>query len=454
MKANIFKQYDIRGIAGTDLKTEDVAAIGGALAGFFAERGENRVVLCQDVRDSSPRIAAELGRALAEGGMRVTDIGIHPTPVAYFATHALSIPACVMVTASHNPAEYNGMKICSGYSSIFGQDIARIRDMAMEWDGAQKPGGAGYIERYDGIADDYIKYICGSITPRRSLSIAIDAGNGSAGPIAERLYTQLGCHVYPMFCEPDPSFPNHHPDPTIPANLEQLKGQVLERGLDMGLAFDGDGDRLGVIDGDGNIIWGDGLQVLFWRQLLEKCPGAEVLVEVKCSQALYEEAGRLGGRPFFHQTGHSLIKDTMKKRKLLFAGEMSGHMFFADEYFGFDDALYAGARLVQLVAGAEESLSELASTIPAYHATPEIRLECDEDRKTAVMQGISGYFQKSGQQVVTVDGVRVLFEDGWGLLRQSNTQPVIVMRAEGKTPEAMERIAYTMQSAFDKFNKV
>lgn len=457
MNKSIFKQYDIRGIADTDLTDSHVKAIAGGLAAFFRQQGEHKVIVCQDVRDSSPRVANTLIRALADAGMDVLDIGVHPTPVCYFATHKLQISACVMVTASHNPAEYNGMKINSRYASIYGDDIQQILRLSsppVSSGGAPAGNGeapAGSISKYESIEEDYINYICERIRPTKRLRIGIDAGNGTAGPVARRLYERLGCEVHDLYCDPDPAFPNHHPDPTIPANLDALQRLVLDEGLDMGLAFDGDGDRLGVVDDRGEILWGDSLQILFWRDIMPRHPGSEVIVEVKCSQALYEEALRLGGKPFFYKTGHSLIKAKMKEKGLLFAGEMSGHMFFADEYLGYDDALYAGARLVRLLADKGRVLSREVADMPRYYATPEIRLDCPDERKRKLMQDITAHFVDGGADVITVDGVRVIFEDGWGLLRQSNTQPIIVMRAESKTPEGLQRIRRTMEQTYAAF---
>ncbi len=434
----VFKEYDLRGIADVDLTNEVAHRIGLAIGTYFRRNGEFCAIVCQDVRDSSPRIAENIKEALKKTGLRVIDIGVYPTPVCYFAGHRLGITASVMITASHNPPEYNGMKITSKGLTIHGTQILEIKKLAIEGDFDYHNGGS--IEAYDAIENDYIEYLCENIKLMRSLKIAIDAGNGCSGPIAERLYKALGCDVEPLYCVPDPSYPNHHPDPTIPNNLEDIRSLVIEKGLDCGIAFDGDGDRLGVVDEKGNIIWGDMLQILFWREILPKYPSAKAIIEVKCSKALVNEVEKLGGKPFYYKTGHSLIKSKMQEDGLVFAGEMSGHMFFADEYFGFDDALYAGARLIRLLSKNKLSLSGLLNGISQYYATPEIRLDCREEEKDKLMASVSEHFKESGYEIIDIDGVRVNFEDGWGLLRKSNTQPVIVMRAEAESQEGLELI--------------
>nr|WP_122013295.1 phosphomannomutase/phosphoglucomutase [Maliibacterium massiliense] len=447
MNPSIFKEYDLRAIADKDLTDGVVRNIGLALGTYFMRGGEKEVILCQDVRFSSPRIAKGIAQAMAEAGCDVIDIGVYPTPVCYFAGKKLQISASIMITASHNPSEYNGMKITSRDANIYGEEIQKIRRMAEQEDFVY---GVGSVRTYDTIEDDYIDYITSIVKLARPLRIGIDAGNGAAGHTAKRLFEALGCQVEALYCDPDPAFPNHHPDPTIPKNLEALTAQVLAKGLDCGLGFDGDGDRLGVVDDAGNIIWGDMLQILFWRDLMPRHPGSEVIVEVKCSQALVDEAKRLGGKPFFYKTGHSLIKAKMREKGLLYAGEMSGHMFFADEYFGYDDAMYAGARLLRLLADSDKKMSQMLGSVPAYVATPEMRIACAEELKAPLMQRIVKRFSDGPNQVITVDGARVIFPDGWGLLRQSNTQPILVMRAESTSKEGLARIVAELQRAVEE----
>lgn len=478
----VFKANDIRAIADTELTDTAVARIGAAIGAYFLQHGEEQAIVCQDVRPSSPRVAKGICNALTKAGISVVDIGIYSTPVCYFASHHLEISAAVMVTASHNPAEYNGMKITSNYMTIFGDEIRRIKDIALgnavaspqtssrdkkdlteiqssssncfkEQDALsgsrQNPEAPpATITRYASIEDEYVDYIAERVKLARPLRVGVDAGNGAAGHTAIKLYEALGCEVVPIFCEPDPTFPNHHPDPTIPENLTSLIKAVQEYDLDVGLGFDGDGDRLGVVSDQGEIIWGDMLQILFWRQLLKDRPGLEAPIEVKCSQTLFDEVKRLGGKPFFHKTGHSFIKATMKERGLLFAGEMSGHLFFADEYFGFDDALYAGARLLRLLSEADRRLSAIMDELPKTVATPEIRIDINQSAREELMARIKAHFRATGLEVIEVDGVRVNFPDGWGLLRLSNTQPIMVMRAEASDERALEKIVAEMWGAF------
>ncbi|MDR0287575.1 MAG: phosphomannomutase/phosphoglucomutase, partial [Clostridiales bacterium] len=365
LNANIFKEYDIRGIADIDFEEKNLNRISYALGMFFSKRGVSDIVVSGDVRPSTERIKNQLVSRLMNCGFTVYDCGYIPTPLNYFAVKILGKSAGIMVTASHNPSEYNGFKITYGDSTVYGKDIQEIYDYARQNEYGMSEA-RGELITIDNILEQYVEYVCERIKPARKLKVVLDAGNGVAGPAASTLFKALGCETVELFCNPDPNFPNHHPDPTIPENLVSLQKKVLDTGADLGLAFDGDGDRLGVIDEKGNIIWGDKLQILFWRELLPKYPAAEVLVEVKCSQALFDEAKKLGGKPFFYKTGHSLIKAKMRERNLLFAGEMSGHMFFADEYFGYDDALYAGARLIRLLASKDGKLSELFKDVPDY----------------------------------------------------------------------------------------
>ena len=441
---SIFKEYDIRAIADRDL-TDDVAeAIGRAAGTYFMRKGERDVVLCRDARLSSPRIARAVANALVKTGCNVVDIGMNPTPLCYFGARHLGFTASVMVTASHNPAEYNGMKINSDGTSIFGEEIQKIRVMAQTGD---VDLGEGSYRTYDGVEDAYVDWVREHIQLERKMHIAVDTGNGSAGPVSRRLFAALGCEAEILFEEPDGHFPNHHPDPTIPKNLEALRKVVLEKGYDFGVGFDGDGDRIGVVDDKGQMIWGDMLQIVFWREIMKKHPNSAVIVEVKCSRALYEEAEKLGGKPFFYKTGHSLIKAKMREEGLLFAGEMSGHMFFADEYFGFDDALYAAARLLRTLSRTNRRLSEMFDGVPKYCATPEIRIPCDEGEQDALIARARAHYEALGFPMITIDGLRVNFEGGWGLLRKSNTQPIIVMRAEASDPKTLAAIEADLHAA-------
>lgn len=447
ISSTIFKEYDLRGIADTELTGDVVQKIGSAIGTFFRQRDETNVILCRDNRLSSDRIAAQISDALQKAGCMVVDIGMHPTPLCYFASQKLGISASVMITASHNPAEYNGMKICSRNMSIFGEEIRQIQRIA---NAGAFAVGQGSVRKYHTIENDYLADIQQRIQLAKPLHIALDTGNGSAGPVAQRLFEALGCIVEPLNIKPDGQYPNHHPDPTIPENLEDIREEVIQKHLDCGLAMDGDGDRLGVIAEDGSIIWGDTLQILFWREILASHPKADALIEVKCSQALYDEVIKLGGVPFFYKTGHSLIKAKMREMGLLFAGEMSGHMFFADEYYGFDDAVYAGARLLRILSTATKSMTQLLLNNPQYHVTPEIRIACAESKKDIAITYAREYYLAHHYQAETIDGIRVQFEDGWGLLRKSNTQPIIVMRAEASTKAGLNTIVANLTKVLEE----
>lgn len=440
----IFRKYDIRGKAELDFSDGAVELIGLGLGTFFQQKGEREVVVCRDNRASSPRLKTALCKGLLQTGCNIIDIGENPTPVCYFALQKLAKTAGVMITGSHNPPEDNGFKISSGGSTIYGQEIQSIKNIIED---DLFSSGTGQLTEYN-ITKEYLKYITSKISLSRPLKVVIDAGNGTAGPLAVELYNRLGCEVIELYCDSDSNFPNHHPDPTVPENLRDLQHMVSKVKADVGLAFDGDGDRVGVVDNLGNIIWGDILQILFWREILPHNPGTPVIVEVKCSQALVEEAKRLGGNPFFYKTGHSLIKAKMKEVGALFTGEMSGHFFFADEYFGYDDALYSGARLLRLLSKSQESLSHLLSDIPPYISTPEIRLPYPDSYKQKLIQRIKENFIREGYEVVDVDGARIIFPNGWGLLRCSNTQPVVVMRAEAKDQTSLESIVTMLKTKF------
>lgn len=441
---HIFREYDIRGKEQTDFTDEAVELLGLGLGTYFLQKGERDVVVCQDNRASSPRLKTALNKGLLQTGCNVIDIGENPTPVCYFGLQHLSLTAGVMITGSHNPPEDNGFKISSAGSTIFGKEIQRIKEIVVD---GHFLSGLGQLTKYD-IKEDYLKYLISRIHLYRPLKVVIDAGNGTAGPLAVELFNRLGCEVIELYCESDSCFPNHHPDPTVPDNLRDLQQRVLQEKADVGLAFDGDGDRLGVVDNLGKIIWGDILQILFWREILPQNPGTPVIVEVKCSQALVEEAKSLGGNPFFYKTGHSLVKAKMKEVGALFTGEMSGHFFFADEYFGYDDALYAGARLLRLLSQSKKSLSQLLNNIPSYVSTPEIRLPFSDNYKKELIQRIKEKFVGEGYEVIDVDGARVIFPNGWGVLRYSNTQPVVVMRAEAKDQASLGDIVNILKTTF------
>lgn len=456
---HVFREYDVRGDAERELTSELARLLGRAFGELARQHGCAEAVVGRDNRLSSPRLRDAVVQGLAEAGLAVVDLGQVITPTFYFARVHYGIDAGVMITASHNPGDENGFKLALGRGTLYGEDIAALGRRVAELAGAapmtaSQPATAPPLAlRHIDPRPDYIDAIASRIRLARPLKVAVDCGNGTASDVAPEVLRRLGCQVVPLFCESDPRFPNHHPDPVRPENLRQLIATVREQGCDLGLGVDGDGDRIGAVTDDGRILWGDQLMILFWREILPRYPGATALIEVKCSQALVDEVERLGGRPRFHRTGHSYIKASLYADGAPFAGEMSGHLFFADEWFGFDDALYAGARLCRLVAAADQPLSALAATLPAYESTPEVRVPCPDDRKLAVVAEIQRRFA-ARRPVVDVDGVRVLFPDGWGLVRASNTQPVLVARCESRTAAGLRAICAELERELAAFPEV
>lgn len=435
MNPLIFREYDIRARVGIDLTDAEVFDLGRALGTYYRRQGKRRLVVGRDCRLSSPEWQARLMAGLGACGCQVMDLGMCPTPALYFAVRHFEAEGGIIVTASHNPPEFNGLKICNGYHTIFGEEIQELLRLAQQGDFLS---GTGSLETQE-ILPAYQDYLAQNLSISRPLRIGLDAGHGTAGVVALPLFRRLGCEVWPLYCNPDGRFPAHEPDPVIEANLADLKNLVLERRLDLGVAYDGDGDRLGVIGPRGEVIWGDQLLVLFSRAVLADHPGAVIIGEVKCSQRLYDDVARHGGRPLMWKTGHSLIKQKMVEEGALLAGEMSGHLFFADRYFGYDDAIYATGRLLELLAGTGQSLTDLLADLPPACITPEIRRDCPDELKFRVVESVkarlAGLFP-----VIEVDGVRFLHPEGWGLVRASNTQPALVLRFEAASEEALQEI--------------
>ena len=435
---SIFRMYDIRGRVGTDLDEAAVRAIAGAFGRYVQEQGRNKIIVGRDNRFSSPRFRELVVETLLPAGLDVVDIGEVITPMFYFASRHLDIDAGIMITASHNPGDDNGFKLLLGSSTIYGEDILKIARLAEAGDYTSS-ASKGNLSFYD-ISSAYRQDIMKRIKlGERQLKVVVDCGNGTASFIAPRLLRELGCEVIELYCDSDPSFPNHHPDPVKVENCQDLIQVVKAEGADLGIGFDGDGDRLGVVDTEGNIIWGDMLMILYWREILPSYPGTDCIVEVKCSQSLIDEINRLGGKPLIYKTGHSLIKAKMKEIGAVFTGEMSGHMFFADEYYGYDDALYAAARLLRILSNSEQSLSELLADVPRYYATPELRVKSSDSEKFKVVERVLSHF-RNHHEVIDIDGARILFPGGWGLVRASNTGPELIVRCEAGTPEELERI--------------
>lgn len=437
LSREIFREYDIRGVAGRDLTPDVARAVGGAFAALLAERGiHGPVVVGRDNRPSGNDLHRELVAGLLASGIDIVDIDVVPTPVAYWAQHNLDVVAGIQITGSHNPPEYNGFKLGVGRASIYGADIQHIYDLAAA---GNFPTGKGTLRSepiIDRYIDDVVQHV-GKIS--RPMRIAVDAGNGAGALVAPKLFQKLGVETTCLFCDSDGTFPNHHADPTVPENLADLINEMYKGGYDFGVAFDGDADRIGTVERDGNIIWGDYLLILYARDVLERVPGAPIIFDVKCSQALPEAIEKAGGIPIMWKTGHSLIEEKMHELHAPLAGEMSGHMYFDEGWYGFDDALYGAARLIRIVADSGRSLHELLADVPRFVSTPEIRVDCPDDRKFGIVADAVKYFG-ARHETIDVDGVRIVYPDGWGLIRASNTQPVIVLRFEARTREQLDAI--------------
>ncbi len=429
-----FREYDIRGIAGTEI-TEDLARqLGLAYAALLPSHETRPVIVGRDVRLSGPSLMAAVIEGVLEGGRDVMDIGMGPTPLAYYGVFHLNGAGCIQITASHNPGDYNGFKMMQDRDSLHGEAIQHIKSLILSPPVKAKRRGKTSEAH---IHDDYMTFVASDCTLDRPLKVVIDAGNGPSGILAGPIYRDLGCDVIELFCEPDGTFPNHHPDPTVEENMRDISRTVIQHGADLGIAFDGDGDRIGVVDEHGRIIYGDMLLLLLSRHLFEQHPGATVISEVKCSRHLYDDIAAHGGNAIMWCTGHSPIKAKMKETGALLAGEMSGHMFFADRFFGFDDAVYAGARIMQAVARQNAPLSHMLEDVPRFVTTPEIRVDCADARKFDLVEEAKAHFSNLGYKIIDVDGMRLEFGDGWALLRASNTQPSLVLRFEAPSDSRM-----------------
>ncbi len=445
----IFREYDIRGVVDRDLTEDVVHDIGRAYGTIVTTEGGKEVCCGRDGRLHSKRLQAALMAGLSSTGLKVRDIGQCPTPVLYFSLFHLNVDGGIQITGSHNPPEFNGLKMCMGTSTIYGKQIQKIRKVIEEGDFNE---GNGVIEKYQ-ILPEYFAYLKENINISRPLNVVLDCGNGVSALVAPDAFSQAGCKVESLFCQVDGNFPNHHPDPTVMANLKDLKNTVKATGADIGIAFDGDGDRIGVVDEKAKVIFGDKILLLLARNLLEEHPGSAVIGEVKCSHILYQDIEAHGGKAIMWKTGHSLIKQKMKETGALLAGEMSGHIFFADRFFGFDDATYAALRLCEILAAADAPLSSLLKGLPETVSTPEIRVDCEEEQKFRLVEMVKEGLMRDGFDVIDVDGARVVFNDGWGLLRASNTQPVLVLRFEANTPERLEEIRQLVEGRLDEAKK-
>ena len=445
MNPNIFREYDIRGVVDEDIGDEDVRRIGKSVGTYLRKADQTRLIVARDCRLSSDRYRRLLIEGLVGTGCDVVDIGICPTPVFYFAIREIDMEGGVMITASHNPPEYNGFKLCGGYDTLFGEEIQAVRRIMESGDFLSGDGGVASTDPMPA----YIDFMKKNIRISRPLRVGIDAGNGTAGVVAVPVLSALGCEVHDIYCDMDGHFPNHEADPTVDENMADLITLVREKNLDIGIGYDGDGDRIGVIDDHGNVIRGDQLMIIFAREILSRKPGATIISEVKSSQTLYDDIEKHGGHALMWKTGHSLIKQKMKTVDAALAGEMSGHMFFADRYFGFDDAVYASCRLLEIMTATGRTISDLLADVPRVVNTPEIRVPCPDDRKFEVVDAITAYFRQR-RKIIDVDGVRVLFDEGWGLVRASNTQPVLVLRFEAYSKKALDEIRTEVESVLSK----
>jgi phosphomannomutase/phosphoglucomutase len=432
---HVFREYDVRGVVGKDLNEEFVFNLGRAIGTYARRKKIKNMTVGRDCRLSSDAYHHSIIKGLNAAGITTIDIGLCATPMLYFSVRYLRVGGGIMITGSHNPPDFNGFKICIGHGTIYGDQIQELRKIM---ESGQYSKGLSIAKQKD-ISQDYENYLFNGITMKRKLKVVVDGGNGVGGHFAVPLFKRFGCDVTPIYCDPDGRFPNHFPDPTVEKNLTELIRQVRKHKADLGLAFDGDADRLGVISDKGEIIWGDKLLLLFARHILKEHPGATIIGEVKCSQVLFDDIQKHSGKAIMWKAGHSLIKAKMKETSALLGGEMSGHFFFADRYFGYDDAIYAALRLLEILSRTEKKISELFADVPKTYSTPEIRVDCPDSKKIKVVNQIKKQFENT-PGLVDIDGIRIPFPDGWALVRSSNTQPVIVLRFEASSPKSLQEI--------------
>lgn len=445
----IFRQYDVRGVWEKDLTPEVVELLGRGFASYLLkalEKDKAKISVGWDARLHSPAIRDSLIKGFTESGIDVIDLGMCPTPLQYYTLHRLPVEGGVMITGSHNPPEFNGFKMSVGKGTIFGDAIQDVRKII---DAEDFRSGSGSVEEY-AVIDDYVDFVKGKFGDLSGIKVVVDAGNGTGGVVAPRIMKALGAEVIELYCDPDGNFPNHHPDPTLEESLVDLVERVKAEKAHAGIGYDGDADRIGVVDEEGNVVWGDKLMIIFSRDILEENPGAKVIGEVKCSQTLYDDIAAHGGVPIMWKTGHSLIKEKMKKEDALLAGEMSGHLFFKHRYFGYDDAVYASMRLMEIIkkAGEPYSTKALLRGVPDVFATPEIRFDCPDEIKFGIVEKAQNAFNE--YESITIDGIRIKFEDGWALIRASNTQPVLVLRFEAQSEVRLAEIRSFVEGRLNK----
>lgn len=445
MNAQIFREYDIRGVVEVDLTPEVVVDLGRGIGSYLKRHGASLIALGRDGRTSSPDIRESFLDGMLSTGMDVVDLGLVPTPLTYYATHVMEVDGSVMITGSHNPPEFNGFKICLGHESIYGTEIHNIRKIIESRDFEK---GTGKLTQHD-LIPQYITDLTKNLNLARPVKVAVDCGNGVGGLTARKVFTNLGCKPEMLFEEVDGSFPNHHPDPTVEKNLVDLKRAVLDGGMEIGIAFDGDADRIGVVDEKGGVVWGDQILAILARDLLVEKPGSTIIGEVKCSQLFFDDIEKHGGKAIMWKVGHSLIKSKMSETGALLAGEMSGHIFFKHRYYGFDDAIYVAGRMLEIVSRSNKPVSKFLEDWPKLYNTPEIRVDCPDEIKFSVVEQVREKF-RSKYKVVDVDGMRLIAPGGWGLLRASNTQPVLVMRFEAESQKRLLEIQHEVESALDE----
>jgi phosphomannomutase/phosphoglucomutase len=448
MNPEVFREYDVRGIVDQDLNADFVRTLGKAVGAYALRHQVRTMTVGRDCRLSSEAYLNAVAEGIRSTGIDVIDLGLCATGMLYYSIRHLKTDGGVMVTGSHNPPEFNGFKICIGPDTIYGDQIQELRKIMEK---SQYPSGNGDMSRHD-ITRSYQDYLVQNVTVRPGLKVAVDAGNGVGGLFALPILKRLGCEITDIYCDPDGRFPHHFPDPTVPENLKDLIALVRETKADVGIAYDGDADRIGVVTDEGKILWGDELLLLFSRFILQKNPGAAIIGEVKCSQKLYDDITAHGGRPIMWKAGHSLIKGKMKEEKALLAGEMSGHLFFADRYFGYDDAIYASIRLLEILSLSGQRISDLMADVPVTYSTPEIRVACPDHVKFQVVEAVKAHFRKDFK-IIDIDGVRIPFADGWGLIRSSNTQPVLVLRFEAATQARLQDIRQMIEGVLEKILK-
>ena len=450
LNQQIFRQYDIRGIVDQDLSNENLYLIGKGFGTFLRNLNQKSIVIGGDARLTTPEYKASFVKGLMETGMDVTDIGFVATPILYFAIWYYKVDAGTMITASHNPSNYNGIKLNLGLASVYGEDIQKVYNIIAN---EEFVSGEGTFKEDRDVVPAYHKYIVENIDMKRPMKVVVDGGNGAGGPFLPPILRELGCEVVELYCEPDGTFPNHHPDPTVLKNNKDLIAKVLEVGADIGLGLDGDADRIGVIDEKGNMLYGDQILNIIARDFLAKNPGEAVLADVKCSKNLYDDIAKHGGKPIMYKTGHANIKNEMKSTGVKVGGEMSGHIFLGDRYLGFDDAIYVCCRFTEIAAKTDIPVSRFLEDQPIMFNTPEIHYHVPEEKKFDIVNKIRDEFIAEKYEVIAIDGVRVTFKDGWGLCRASNTTPVLVLRYEAETEARMKEIQAMFELKLEKYAK-